>query len=125
MANLNCQSDPQKGLSPSHTHTHTIHNTYHNLIIIGNSCRSLADPLITQSEDTTTTNRKCMRTLLPWIHETMIQPSKNDLKEFPGNIQAAFNDTYFYYWDTANDFTVPPPRPYDQINDSIDDLELI
>jgi hypothetical protein len=74
------------------------------LIIFGNSLRNHCESLAPTSAC------PCLHLSLPWLQEQRLECSTSDLKQFPGNFEGAFNDTYLTHFQ-ALDQTPWPERP--------------
>jgi hypothetical protein len=79
-----------------------------HIILIGNSLRNLA-------ENGKRRLLPCLQALLPFLHETELQPSVADNTQAPGNLVGAFNDTYVSYYSPTNVSHDWPKRPYDAL----------
>jgi hypothetical protein len=75
------------------------------LIIFGNSLRNHCESL-----GSTASACPCLHLSLPWLQEQKLESSASDLKQFAGNFEGAFNDTYLTHFQVLDE-TPWPERP--------------
>jgi hypothetical protein len=90
-----------------------------NIFVLGNSLRTLADDYQVRSVDC-----PCLRTLLPFLKETKVEATRQDIDSVPGNLIGAFNDTYVSRYNFPDDTDIPG-RPYNTILNNEDDPEIL
>ena len=81
--------------------------------IIGNSLITYVER---QQQSKSNTTKSCLELVLPFLQEHLIGYSKKDVRDMPGQFEAAFNDTYLTWLDSSSSKEWPE-RPIEPSSD--------